>query len=362
MEYGMPNWVMRIVGSVGSASEPFTIRVKDWGVSGPGTGYPEGVRPRNTAQVILFKGDPAEDFGSSPSRFVRWIKLPDTYGSGASATSQASPPCSHAIGTDGIANPMRFESNVVGKENRDYWFEYVGDWKSHLQSGGTFVRGTELIQFGGINDTSPNHSHIVRLATGTALAADTIKLRDRSTVTGPGTWGNLSAEHIASYSAVGTLPTCESAIALTSWNGQMVTWRFLTSDNRFYQCYLNTTPNPDEWQWREVPTARNSTVTNTRVSGSVAISTDIKDTTISNVEFTGTARAIVTLGANSNVILADLCVPSGSTMTRADETATATLDGGAVTFTANSYTFGALADCSITADGRPDPPSGGSVQ
>jgi hypothetical protein len=351
MEYGQFPWVMRLTGRIGTAASPFIVRLKDWGVSGPGTGASAGVRPRGTGQVILFKGDPANDLSESPSRFVRFIKLPDTYGSGLNYNTQYVETCGTSIGGSDAANFMRFENNTSGAETRDYWFEFAGDW-TRQPDGGDFVRGTELIQFGSGLDTQPNHSHTVRLAAGTAIPADTVILRDRSTVTGPGTWGNLAVTHIADHSAVGTLPTCESGIASTLWNSVYVTWRFQTSDNRLYQCYQSGT-----WQWREVPTARNSTITDTNVSGVITVSANTEGTTVSNVNFTGTARAVITVGASADVTVTDLCVPNGSTITG---TGTLTYEGSGQSL---PYTIpNSTSNCAITADPRPGPVTGGGVE
>jgi hypothetical protein len=293
IEYGMPSWVMRLVGGVGSAESPFIIRLKDWGVSGPGTGYTAGVRPRNTSQVILFKGDPANNLGSSPSRFVRWIKLPDTYGSGPYVNAQTTPPCSMALGGDGPPSLMRFESNVVGGETRDYWFEFAGDWTTN------FVRSAELISFGddSYNNTQANHSNVVRLASGAALPSDTITLRDRSTVSGPGTWGNLAVEDASA-----------------------------------------------------VIQGKDSTITDTNVSGTVAVGANTDRTTISNVNFTGTTRAIVTIGSSATVTMTDICAPSNSTVTG---TGTLTYEGSTRTL---PYTLVNEQNCNITQNARPDAP------
>jgi hypothetical protein len=290
-EYGLMNWVQRYADQVGtSVSEPYIVRIKDWGISGPGTAFPAGVRVKKTAEANFFKGDP-HDRGTEGvlRRFVRLQRLPDTYGSGPSAASGAG--CADSF-SDGVSNFARLE-NSTNRPNRDWHVEFSGDWRSFAQSG-TFNRG-QLFYFGW--DSGEIYGNTLRAASGTTIA-DTITLHDRNTVTGPGTFATLV---VADHSA-------------------------------------------------NAPGA-NSSITNTNVSGSVTINANTESTTISNVNFTGSARAVITIGSSADATVDDLCVPNGSTITG---TGTLTYEGGSQSL---PYTIpNGTNNCNITANDRPDPP------
>jgi hypothetical protein len=259
IEYGAPNFVPRLTGKIGtSAADPFVIRLKDWGITGPGTGYPAGVSVKKTGQSILFKGDPADTFGGSgPVRFVRFEKLPSDYGDGSSADRLLGCRVDNDW-MDGVSSPSRFESNVLGRATRDYHFEFAGDWRSVAQ-GGRFLRG-DLIQFGSGADTAPNYGHTVRAAAGTFIG-DHLILRDRSTITGPGQFADVSVQDASAA----------------------------------------------------VP-GRDSNIIDTTLSGKVTIFGDTENTTIRNVKFLGAAREIINIGTNANAIVSNLCAPAGSTI------------------------------------------------
>jgi hypothetical protein len=287
VDYGMISWVQRFASQVGvSQSEPYIVRLKDWGISGPGTSYPAGVRVKWTNEANMFKGDP-HDAGTSGvvQRWVRFQKLPDTYGSGPSSAS--------GTGCDEVYNPgnsnfARLENSVTGRANRDWDVTFSGNW---LWPHG----GHPLLRFAW--DASASYGHTMRLASGTTINS-TITLHDRSTVTGPGTYSELV---VADY---------------------------------------NT----------NVPGA-NSSIVNTNVAGAVTISADTEGTTISNVNFTGSARAVITIGSSADATVDDLCVPNGSTITG---TGTLTYEGGSQSL---PYTIpNGTNNCNITANDRPDPP------
>jgi hypothetical protein len=347
-EYGYLNFIPRGPGTIGTADAPFIIRIKDWGVSGPGTAYQAGVTPKKTFEAIFFKGDPADvPATDDPVRFVRFIKLPDDYGSGMSGQSVSGCAVNNAI-ADGRSNFSRFEmgGSAQNRITRGYWFEFSGDWAS-TEQGGTFIRGPagapKLIYFGLSADEFPNYGHTVRAASGTYIQ-DAINLLDRSTITGPGSWASLTAQHVYTYTVVDTLPTCDS--------GTVGAKRFRTTDNLMFRCRLSGT-----YQWQEIPSARNSIVTDTTLTGSVAIGEYVRGTTISNVDFTGSARAVITVGDNSDVTVTDVCVPDGSTITG---TGTLIYEGSAesLPFTIPNST----SNCAITADPLPGVVTGGGVE
>jgi hypothetical protein len=302
IEYAGFAWTPRYSGAIGSAGDPFIIRVKDWHVSGPGTPYPAGVRPKKRGETILMKGDPHDAGDDVPRRFVRFIKLPDDYGSGPASVGISGCTESGNAGPDADSRHLRWENSVAsGRTNRGWDIELAGDWRSYAQ-GGTILRGT---LFSTAFDTYRSYNNTLRIASGTTYP-ETFTMHDTVTAIGPGTW---------------------AGIAVADFNAN----------------------NP----------GRNNTVTDTQVSGVIAIDADTENTTVSNVNFTGSARAVITIGANSDATVTDLCVPDGSTITG---TGTLTYEGVEQSPDWSPFNIpNGTAECSITADGRPDPPSGGSV-
>jgi hypothetical protein len=299
MEFAGYAFVQRYSGTIGTAEQPFIVRLKDWHITGPGTIYPAGVRPKQTGEPILFKGDPHDAGADTTLRYVRFIKLPDTYGSGAASGYTTGCGVNSEQGADAGYNLMRFENSIgISRYTRGFQFELIGDWRTPAQ-GGTFSRG-DLIRFG--YDDYRSYNNIVRVASGTTIQ-DTLTMYDTDTVTGPGTFTNLT---IADLNA----------------------------------------NNPGQ----------DNTITDTNIAGVVTVSASTEDTTISNVNFTGTARAVITIGASANATVTDLCVPNGSTITGAG---TLTYEGSGQSL---PYTIpNSTANCSITADPRPGPVTGGSV-
>jgi hypothetical protein len=310
LEYGAMNWVIRETGTVGSASAPFVIRLKDWYVSGPGTQYPAGVRVKKTGQAMVFKGDPHDRMldGANPTRFVRAIKLPDDYGSGPGSEPMVGAGCGVNSGTsaDGPAEYFLIENTTTGL-TRGWSFEFAGDWRSYeTYNAGKLARSFLLIL--AYDGAQRMYLNTMRLASDAALdpaqSADLVTMADTNTITGPGSFGNVRV-----------------------------------SD------FSTATPG------------RDNTITDTNISGSVTIDANTETTTISNVNFTGSARAVITVGSGSTAVVTDLCVPNGSTITGAG-----TLNyEGSVETDRPFYIPNSTANCSITADPRPGPVTGGSV-
>lgn len=305
-EYGTPYFGQRAIGKIGSASQPFTVRVKDWGASGPGTAYPAGVRSKRSHQPILFKGDPAPDLGYEPSRFLRVIKLPDTYGSGVYGGSIVNALCAEGNETNnftqsGTYNVMRLEANSTGNVNHGYKVEFVGDWDTNFWRGHLFY-----FHYAPTNSTNRSWQHVLKAASDMTFT-DSIAMHDTNTVTGPGTFTNITTTDVTA------------------------------GDSSVLQ-------------------ADNNLVTDTHVAGTIAIGDDTGTLTATNIEFTGAARAVITVGSGSAAVVSDLCVPDGSTITGAG---TLTYEGSSESM---PYTIpNGTQNCSLTADGRPNPPSGGSV-
>jgi hypothetical protein len=311
-EWGYLGWQPREVNVVGSAAAPFIIRVKDWGTSGPNTGYPAGVKVKKSypAQSIFFKGDPHPNYDSvaTPFRFVRFIALPDEYGSGLYGAAIDQSLC--AAGNSGVVsnnqvdaldNTIRLEANdVASYENVGWQIEFSGDWTT------TWARG-DLFLFQNYPDYSSDRSWDHTLVANDGMTfSDTIRMIDTHTLTGPGTFSNVAV------GLGGAVPS--NAVA------------------------------------------RDNTVTDTNVSGAIAIGASSGTTTIANVNFTGAARAVITIATGSTAIVTDLCVPDGSTITGAG---TLTYEGAGQSL---PYTIpNSTANCAITANPRPGPVTGGGV-
>jgi hypothetical protein len=295
-EYGAAGFVPRNIGAIGSAASPLKIRLKDVSVSGPGTGYEAGVRVKSTVEPLFFKGDPAGDLGFTPSRFVDLIKLPDTYGSGAGGFSLSGCTTGTVNTFSNAAMLMIKLENDQGASTEGYKFRFYGDWR-HPTQGGTFSLA-EMVRFGSNLDTFPVRKNAAWLSHGVVWPQSTVTLRDQSTISGPGTWVNVLVEDA-------------SAI---------------------------------------VP-GRNSTVTDTNVSGVVTVSANTENTTVLNVNFTGSARAVITVGSGSTATVDDVCVPNGSTITGSG---TVTYEGSVRTL---PYTIpNGTQNCNVTANARPNPP------
>lgn len=308
LEYGAMAWGQRYLGSAGTGTkDPFIVRVKDWGLSGPIEkacpagigGCTPGARGKKGFESNFFKGDPHDtpDTGST-LRFVRFVALTSQYGQGWGAAGTSG--CPSNFGDDGDANFARLENSVSGRLNRDWSVEFAGDWR-RIANGGVWKRDSLLLMSW---DSIRSYRHVVRAADG-MIFDDTLELNDTNTATGPGTYTNL------------TIADGEGATGCTA-----------------------------------------NTVTNTNVSGVVTVNGSCGTTTISNVNFTGSARAVITIGSGSTVAASNLCVPDTSTITG---TGTLTYDGAGKTL---PYTITPIDGCNTAtiADPAPQPVTGGSVQ
>jgi hypothetical protein len=254
VEYGAGGFVQRFVSRMGNSSDdPFIVRIKDWNVTGPGTGYPAGVRVKKTVELNFFKGDPHDypDTGA-PLRFVRFVKVPSTYGDGAAYAPLTG--CAYNNNFyDAPSNFARLENSTAGL-NRDWDVTFEGDWNTNFLRGDLFV-----FSF----DDSRSYRHTLRVADGTTIT-DTIRLNDTSLVTGSGSFTNL---------------------AVTPASGATVT--------------------------------RDNTITNTNIGGNVVIEAGTGSTSIKNVKFSGSARNILSVGTGATAVVTQLCAPAGSTVTGA---------------------------------------------
>jgi len=344
-EYGAGGFVQRYVTQVGNGiSDPYVARIRDPAVSGPGTGLQAGVRVKKTGEAIFFKGDPASEGTSGVViRHVNLIRQPGNYGAGPANNNATG--CEWTF-TDGPSNFARFEADP-GLITRDWHWTMAGDFRTPAQGGDLVRQDNTLVLFA--YDGGEIYGHTVRIAEGTQVG-DTLTLVDRSTVTGSGTWDGLSFAHAYTYTVVSSLPTGTGMTKRVNNNQGTVVFR--TSDNRLWEC-REVNVATECTSWAELPTARNSTITDTNVAGVVTVSADVKDATISNVNFTGSARAVITIGANSDATVDDLCVPNGSTITG---TGTLTYEGTEYTSAWSPFAIPNEQNCNITANDRPDPP------
>ncbi len=344
LEYGGGGVGQRYTNSVGSAESPFIVRLKDWEVTGPGTLYQAGVRVKKTGESTLFKGDPHDEGPDEPRRFIRFIKLPDDYGSGPAGDSLTGCAVDNNY-ADGISNAVRMENSVSPTRYTRGWdVEFAGDWRTPT-NGGTFLRG-QLFYFSW--DQYRAYNNTIRIAPGTVVD-DTITLVDTSTVTGGGTFTNLRAGHPGAQWPTGygtSFPT----------SGTYYNYGFYRTDlNKPYLCRAADCNAGTGWQ-EQTSVGRANTITDTNVSGSIAVGGYAGTTTISNVNFSGAARAVITIDTGSTAVITDLCVPDGSTITG---TGTLTYEGSSESLPFNIPN--STANCAITADGRPNAPSGGGV-
>jgi hypothetical protein len=300
VEWGTGGFAQRFPGRIGTAASPYSIRIKDWGITGPGTGYQAGVRVKGAAEALFSKGDPADnDPNTGTYRFMRLYSLPSQYGGGRGSASLIN--CAEDNNfPDGVGNFIRFEANEVGsRQTRWGQWELAGDFYTNWN----WPAGSEIFKFGSSADESENFGHTLKLSSQTTLTHKII-LRDRSTVTGPGTFADLD----------------------------------ITDANAIVQGY-------------------NSTIIDTNVSGVMTVSDGTVGSVIRNVNFTGAARAVITVNGTADADIDDVCVPDGSTIS--GTSTTVNYEGSVRTL---PYTIpNGTQNCSITADPRPGPVTGGSV-
>jgi hypothetical protein len=176
---------------------------------------------------------------------------------------------------------------------------------------------------------------------------------DTNTLSGAGTFGPVIVRNFpfelptcaTTIDEVASLPlpeTCQNRVVL------------LTTDGLYYICATWNSTLSQCTAWTVTTTGQDNTIENTNVSGSIEVQSDVERTVINNVNFTGSARAVITIDSNSDVTIDDLCVPNGSTIN-----GTGTLIYKGTTYTTDWSPFAmptGTQDCSITANDRPDPP------
>jgi hypothetical protein len=285
-EYGNQNFVQRFPGSIGTASQPFIVRLKDWCVSGPGTGYPAGVTTTAPVQMILFKGDPAESYGNTqPFRHLHFIKLPSTYGDGCAFNGD---------------NLVRVEANDFnGILNYGYSVKFSGNWNTNFWRGDVF-------KFEYSTDPAcRTWGHVLSIPSGTTYST-TLDMLDTDTAQGPGTFTNIRTT---------------TATNVTS------------QANIIRDCYI---------------------------SGAITIGAATGTTTVRNVQFTGSARVVMTIASGTTVNAYALSAPAGSTITGTGTLNYSATVGGAATLRTLPFSV-PTGDASIVANGVPNSPANGSI-
>jgi hypothetical protein len=267
------------------------------------------VKKTYPSQSVFFKGDPHPEHGNNqPFRFIRLIKLPDSYGSGVFGGSLNPANCAPGnltaadnANVDANDNFFRLEANDVANFINFGWdVGFQGDWTTN------FLRG-QLFYFQYAPDFASDRSYGHTLRAVATTFTDTTYMHDTHTITGGGTFTNVQV--------------C-GGVCGGNFSGNVI--------------------------------ARDNTITNTNISGTVTVAASTGTTTISNVRFTGAGRAVITVGTGSTVNATSLCTPSGSTVTG---TGTFNYNGTPRTLPYTAPT----ADCSIVSDGVPNAPTGGSV-
>jgi hypothetical protein len=303
-EYGYMSWVARNTGSIGnSAADPFVIKIKDWGASGPEaeTGYPSGVMVHKTAEANFLKGDPHNALGyTAPFRFVRIEMLEPDYGNGFYGANLVEANCAPGNASDngdtGFSNFLRLEANNGGQEtqtiNVGWDVQLVGDFTTN------FVRGTNQLlylafdPFTSSGDTVVDRSygHVIRIPSGTTINDD-MTIVDTNTLTGSGTWTNITVDRIVSRTAGVYAPCADNVIR------------------------------------------------DTHIAGKVTVNGECSDTTLDKVFFTGTARNVLEVEVGANVTITGICAAVNSTITGGGDV---TMDGTALTL---PFTFSSANAC-----------------
>jgi hypothetical protein len=323
LEYGLPHanfFAVKYLGN--SATDRFLVRTKDMGASGPTsiTGLPAGVAVKTGVTHGIMKNDPMPLYTGITGADSRWLafqQLPSTYGDGTYGATIADGLCETGTSSNNFnsgtpwiwfaeASSDTLASQYVNAY-QDVRFTGTFDW-DFANSTREYIRGQGAPDKHICCAADRTYGHVLTMASGASVTGIATML-DTMTLTGPGTWANINIARVQIDSG---------------------------SD-----AYVNPNDN---------------TVTDTRVSGVIAVGQDATGTVISNVDFTGSLRAVITIGASSAVTVTDLCVPNGSTITGSG---TLTYEGSSqsLPFTIPDGTT----NCSITTEGRPNPPSGGSV-
>jgi hypothetical protein len=267
------------------------------------SGYTDGVA----------KYDPAPTFGlTEPFRFLRYHVAPSLYGSKVyvNGISSGCAPDNLTSNASAVSSPWLFRAEA----SRDgATSQYVTSYFDVTLQGAQLWQNSSTLSWsadgGGTGqdntpgDSTPDRTfgHVFRSASGTTVPA--IRMLDTNTATGPGAFNLIRILRATMDGGAG---------------------------------YLNPIAN---------------TVTNTNVSGTVELGLNATSTAISNVNFTGAARAVVTVDSGADVTVTDICAPNGSTVTG---TGTLTYEGASQ---ALPYTIpNGTQNCSITSNPVPDPP------
>jgi hypothetical protein len=279
-EYGTPNGNIFVAKYIGDGSaQPYRIRVKDFGFSGPTeiTGLPAGVMVKKTVDTTVMKHDPLPTYGyDAPDfRFLRFEQLKPDYGNGMQsgpiksgcAPGNATDNGNHS-GTPYIWRPEASRDGVSAQYVTAYvdvtidgvtpWVD-MDDSRAYFQASGS---GADISPGPSVPDRT--FGHILRATVGTTVPGVTTLL-DTSTVTGPGSWKQV---------VIAPVPTDQGTFI-----------------------------NPND-----------NNIVDTNVHGSVEIGTDAARTVIRNVNFTGNARKIISIGARSDLAVENICAPTGSTI------------------------------------------------
>jgi hypothetical protein len=320
-EYGTPNANIFVAKYIGNGpTDPFRVRFKDFGFTGPTelTGLPAGVMVKKSHGTLLMKHDPLDPYGrtSADFRFIRFEQLPSDYGNGLHGNAIASG-CAPGNATNnnmatGTPNIWRAEASRDGQEAQfvtalvDVTVDGVSEWtgmdnsRSYLQAAGS---GADISPGPTVPDRT--FGHVLR-ATGRTRVPGRTTLLDSSTVTGPGSWYQVVIAPVATD------------------QGSMI--------------------NPV-----------GNKVIDTGVHGSVVIGPNATGTVIKNVNFTGSSRTIIEVGAGSDVVVNDICAPAGATI---EGSGTVIYQGLRVTL---PFTFAATSGCRPADSTVPKPPDGVTV-
>lgn len=321
-EYGTPNANIFVAKYIGDGpGSPYRVRIKDFGFSGPSelTGLPGGVMVKKSIDTTVMKHDPLPTYGrTAPDfRFLRFEQLPSDFGNGLHGDPIKSGCASDNL-TDnnypsGTPIVWRAEASRDGVAAQyvtayvDVTIHGVSEWigmgnsRSYFQPAGG---GADVAP--GPAEPDRSFGHVLRATSGTSVPGAT-PLLDSNTVTGPGSW-----------------------------------YRVVIEPGRTDQGTL-IYPN-------------DNSIRDTSVHGTVEIGTDASRTLISNVNFTGSARRIISIGARSDLLVENICAPAGSTIE----------GSGVVTYQGNQislpYKIAFATNCSLVKDTKPEPPTAVSIK
>lgn len=312
LRYGNERFNIFQTENVGtSQSDPFVVYYRDVGASGPTarTGYPEGVSVRKAGGAHeLMKHDGMPTFGhtSADFRWIKFIQLPSSWGNGNDDGSISSG-CAPSNSTDnsgGTGYNQIWQAEATSSSAKhlvtafiDVTFQDITQWDFNGSSD-EIVVGVEGDYENVDGTVDRSYGHVMRAASGTSMP-DAVRMHDTNTLTGLGSWNNVNI--VNNPIAVGGTVH-----------------------------------------------GRDNTITDTHINGIVDVNSNVSNTTITNVDFSGGgSRNILTVGTGSDVHLTNICVLAGSTMTGA----------GTVTYNGQNFglphTFNALNDCALGSGTTP---------